>query len=77
MLLHSLPTGPRASILITPRIEDVNEIQIMPNEAVLYRSSKQIQDFQSNNSYTHRSSFRSSSEGIQTDFTILDTYLKF
>jgi hypothetical protein len=47
MLLHSLPTGPRASISITPRIEDVNEIQSMPNQAVLYRPSKQIQDFQS------------------------------
>jgi hypothetical protein len=66
MLLHSLPTGPRASISITPRIEDVNGIQIMPNQAVLYRPSKQIQDFQSDNSYPHRSSFRSSSEDVQT-----------
>jgi hypothetical protein len=32
MLLHSLPTGPRASILITPRIEDVNESSIMTVE---------------------------------------------
>jgi hypothetical protein len=40
----TLLTGPRASISITPRIEDVNEIQIMPNQAVLYRPSQQIQD---------------------------------
>jgi hypothetical protein len=66
MLLHSLPTGPRASISITPRIEDVNEIQIMPNQSVLYRPSKLIQDFQSDNTYPHRSSFRSFSEGVQT-----------
>jgi hypothetical protein len=32
----------------------------------LYRPSKQIKDFQSDNFYPHRSSFRSSSEGVQT-----------
>jgi hypothetical protein len=65
MLLNSLPTGPRASISITPRIEDVNEIQIMPNQAVLYRPSQQIQDLQSNTSYSQRNSIRSPSEGVR------------
>ena len=56
----------RASISITPRIEIVNEKHIMPNQAGLYRPSQQIKDLQPNTSFPHRSSIRSSSEGVQT-----------
>jgi hypothetical protein len=38
----------------------------MPNQAGLYRPSQQIKDLQPNTSFPHRSSIRSSSEGVQT-----------
>ena len=63
ILLHSLPTEPRISI--TPRVDDINEIQMFPNQTVLYRPIPQVQDLQANLLYPQASSNRRSFEGAR------------
>jgi hypothetical protein len=63
ILLHSLPTEPRISF--TPRVDDINEIQMFPNQTVLYRPIPQVQDLQANLLYPQASSNRRSFEGAR------------